>query len=118
MTIIYKKNEKNIRIFGLEFVKNNKDKCLLIIKDKLVKLEEFYENDNEKYGEKITIILKQKIFLKNMSYIFSHCKSLSSLPNISKLNTNNVNNMSGMFSYCKSLSSLPNKLKKIFKIYI
>ena len=32
-----------------------------------------------------------------MSYMFSGCKSLSSLPDISKWNTNNVTNMIGMF---------------------
>ena len=58
----------------------------------------------------------------NISYMFNNCVSLSSLPDISKWNTNNVkeslpdiskwntNNiidMSFMFSNCKSLSSLP-----------
>ena len=39
--------------------------------------------------------------------MFSGCKSLSSLPDISKWNTNNVTDMREMFSGCKSLSSLP-----------
>ena len=42
-----------------------------------------------------------------MSEIFSNCSSLSSLPDISKLNISKVTNMSSMFSYCSSLSSLP-----------
>ena len=42
-----------------------------------------------------------------MSYMFSKCESLSSLSNISKWNTNNVNDMRYMFYGCKSLSSLP-----------
>ena len=42
-----------------------------------------------------------------MSNMFSGCKSLSSLPDISKWNINNVKNMSFMFEGCKSLSSLP-----------
>ena len=32
---------------------------------------------------------------------------MSSLPDISKWNTNNVTNMSGIFKGCSSLSSLP-----------
>ena len=36
--------------------------------------------------------------------MFNECKSLSSLPDISKWNTNNFNNMSYMFNECKSLS--------------
>ena len=35
------------------------------------------------------------------------CKALSSLPDFSNWNTNNVNNMSYMFNECKLLSSLP-----------
>ena len=39
--------------------------------------------------------------------MFNHCSSLSSLPDISKWNINNVTNMSHMFRECSSLSSLP-----------
>jgi len=42
-----------------------------------------------------------------MSFMFYECSSLSSFPDISKWNTNNVTNMSGMFDECSSLSSLP-----------
>ena len=43
----------------------------------------------------------------NMSYLFSDCYSLISVPDISKWNTNNVTNMSYLFSNCRSLISLP-----------
>ena len=43
----------------------------------------------------------------NMSSMFRGCSSLSSLPEISKWNTYNVTNMSFMFYGCSSLSSLP-----------
>ena len=39
--------------------------------------------------------------------MFYEYLSLSSLPDISKWNTNNVNNMSNLFYRCLSLSSLP-----------
>ena len=42
-----------------------------------------------------------------MSGMFSNCKSLISLPDISQWNTNNVNNMSEMFFNCYSIKSLP-----------
>ena len=42
-----------------------------------------------------------------MSHMFYWCKSLSSLTDISKWNTNNVSNMSYMFYKCSLLSSLP-----------
>ena len=41
-----------------------------------------------------------------MSYMFSYCTKLNSLPDISTFNTINVKNMSSMFSYSK-LNSLP-----------
>ena len=44
-----------------------------------------------------------------MNDIFSDCNSLTSLPDISNWNTNNVINMSYMFSDCNSLT-----LKSIF----
>ena len=59
-----------------------------------------------------------------MSYIFQNCSSLSSLPDISKWNTNNVANMENMFYGCSSELYNPlnlknnNKdknLKKLFK---
>ena len=43
----------------------------------------------------------------NMSYMFYFCESLISLPDISKWNTNNVNDMNRMFFNCRSLISLP-----------
>ena len=43
----------------------------------------------------------------DMSYIFSGCSLLASLPDISKWNTNNITNISGMFNGCSSLSTLP-----------
>ena len=43
----------------------------------------------------------------NMIYMFSGCSLLSSLPDISKWNTNNATKMSEMFRECSLLSSLP-----------
>ena len=42
-----------------------------------------------------------------MKSMFSGCSLLSSLPDISKWNTNNVTNMSKMFCECSSLLLLP-----------
>ena len=39
--------------------------------------------------------------------MFSGCSKLSSLPDISKWNTNNVIDMRGIFENCKNLFSLP-----------
>jgi surface protein len=42
-----------------------------------------------------------------MSWMFAGCRSLESLPNISKWDTSNVINMSWMFAGCRSLNLLP-----------
>ena len=40
-----------------------------------------------------------------MSYMFSHCESLTNI-NLSNFNTQNVTNMSYMFADCKSLKNI------------
>ena len=59
-----------------------------------------------------------------MSYMFSGCSSIISLPDISKWNINNVNDTSYMFSGCSSLISLPdiskwntNKVKYMSRMF-
>ena len=42
-----------------------------------------------------------------MSYMFDECSSLTSIPDISKWNTNKVTNMRYMFCGCNSLKSFP-----------
>ena len=44
--------------------------------------------------------------VNDISFMFSK-SSLESLPDISKWNTKNITNMCGIFSKCKSLKSLP-----------
>ena len=51
--------------------------------------------------------LKFKIQLTDMSYMFSGCLSLKSLPNLSDWKTHNVINMCNLFYSCSSLVSLP-----------
>ena len=99
--------KKKIRLFGNEFVKNNKDNYYLIIENKKINLCEFYNLKYESKNNYLKVKLIQKNNVTNMSYMFWHCSSLSSLPDISKWNTNNVTNMSYMFPFCSSLSSLP-----------
>ena len=53
------------------------------------------------------ITIYQHNYYYDMSYMFNNCRSLSSLPDISKWNTNNDTNMSNMFSYCRLVTSLP-----------
>ena len=107
INIIYEINGKNdIRIFGLNFVENNKNICKMIIDNKKYEITEEYNvksNNNNKLSIKLIGINN----IIDMSYMFYGCSSLLSLPDISKWNTNNCNNISYMFCECSSLSSLP-----------
>ena len=107
INIIYDINgHKNITIFGYDFVKNNKNICKMIIDNKGYDITEEYKVKSNK-NNKLKIKLKGIDKVTNMSYMFSRCTTLSSLPDFSKLNTNKVTNMSYMFCGCLSLSSLP-----------
>ena len=116
INIIYDINKKNrdkiINIFGYDFVKNNKNKCKMIIDNMEYEITNKYNIKNYKYN-RLSIKLKGIKKISDMSYMFNRCESLSSLPDISKWITNNVNNMSHMFSWCSSLSSLPDISKWI-----
>jgi len=109
INIIYdinKENNKEIKIFGYMFVKNNNNKCKMIIDDNEYELT--CECNIENYNNNIlNIKLKGVDNITNTSEMFNGCSSLLSLPDISKLNTNKVTNMSWMFYGCSSLSSLP-----------
>ena len=108
ITLIYKikEGDNTIKLFGSDFIKNNKNNCYLLIDNKKYELlEKFYLNNklNEKY---INIKLIENKNINNMCSIFKECNSLTSLPDISKWNTSNVTNMSYMFEGCKSLTLL------------
>ena len=98
-------NKKEIQIFGVNFVDNNKNICKIIIDNKECKLSAKYKvkNNNKR---KLKIKLKGIDKVTDMSYMFSGCRSLSSLPDISKWNTNKVTKMEAIFISC-GLSCLP-----------
>ena len=110
ITIIYKFNnlQKNkLRIFGSSFVNNNKDKCMMIYKNKISELKEFLDDEEEIKDNIISIKLRGINNIKDASSMFSGCNTLISLPDVSKWDTLNVNSMKYMFYECNSLLSLP-----------
>ena len=107
---IYKiDNQIGIRIFGDNFVKNNKSKCKIEFEKKEYDLIEWFniENYTKNKLDYLRIKLKYINNVTNMGGVFAGCTSLSSLPDISKWNTYNVTNMKEMFSGCYSLETLP-----------
>ena len=99
----YKKEEKIIRIFGEQFVKNNEKILKMEIEGEKRELSEYYDNKEKEYNF-IDISLIGMENVNDISYMFAGC---SSLFDISNLDTSNVKNMSYMFYGCSSLSSLP-----------
>ena len=114
----YIENKKNIKIFGNKFVKENNKKCRIIVNNKGKEIKNYIKIKKKKnlrikleiYGYLINLkeMFKEceafreinklnTYFVTNMSYIFSGCRTLPSLPDISKWSTNNVNDMNNMF---------------------
>ena len=83
-----------IKLFGEKFIENNKNNCKIIIDNKEQDLIEYLKiNKNEKI---LKIKLKEIKTITNMSYMLDGCNSVTSLPDISNWNTNNVTNMTCM----------------------
>ena len=110
ITIKYKIGfDKEIKLFGQNFVENNKQKCKMIIDGKENEICSYYKLDDNNYKKDKILEIKLRGIknITNMSYMFYNFESLTSLPDISKWDTSNVTNMSYMFCYCKNLFSLP-----------
>ena len=109
MNIIYKikENQKIIKLFGENFVKNNKQNYYLFINNKKCEICEVINLDEKENKKFIVIKLIENKNTDDMSEMFSGCSSLLLLPDISKMNINDVKNMSEMFYGCSSLLSLP-----------
>ena len=95
---------KNIKIFGENFVKNNLNKCKIIIGDKELKLCSYLPKI---FINKNFIEIKLKIIkpLTNMKDMFFKCQYLIYF-NDNNLNTSEVIDISGMFYECRKLSSI------------
>jgi surface protein len=109
LSMLYKNNnnDKKIRIFGKEFVKNNESNCHLIINNERInKLCEFIEYKNMENMKNMKITLIEIKTITDMSYMFSECSSLVSLAEMDNFNLINVNNIRNMFNKCISLVSL------------
>ena len=106
--IIYDINgEKEINIFGSNFVKNNINNCKMILDNNEHILSSNYQIKNNNTNKLLEIKLKINNKMTDMSYMFNNCSSLSYLNDFSNWNTNKITNMSNMFNYCKTLKNIP-----------
>ena len=97
-------SNNKIRIFGEEFVKNNKNNCVIFINNKEKELSEFYEyaqNENV-----IFVRLKMNEKVNSFNEMFKDCSSLISFNEGNNWNLSNINDMSYMFYNCESLGFL------------
>ena len=109
--IIYRiKNPKEkLKIFGENFVKNNKNICRILIKDYECDLCPFIDINQYNYDNSgaFEIKLDGVNNIINMSEMFHKCNNLSSVPNISQMNTSKVIKMNSLFDGCEILETLP-----------
>ena len=66
-------------------------------------IKKYNEENNKDSLLEYLELFKLEYNYVNLKYMFYNCSSLSSLPDISKWNTNNVEEMSEMFNYSYSL---------------
>ena len=109
MTIIYKipKKKDSLRVFGDNFVNNNKNNCYFLLNGEKRNLDKFLRLNPEQKNNnifKIKLIETKKI--TDMSYMFFGCGLLEALPDISEWDTKNVTKLDNIFNHCKSLKEL------------
>ena len=99
-----KKEPEFINIFGKKFVENNKNKCIIIYKDKEYKLNFLFEISHI-LGNYLEIYLKGFDKANNLCEMFEGCNCLNTFQY--DINTSNIINLSGMFKNCNNLTSIP-----------
>ena len=95
--------DDRIRLFGRYFISNNNDKCLIIYKDEIFPLQEYFlikDIENKKNLE-IKLLILEKI--TGLTYLFNKCKSLTEIElfgknekNLNKYNEDNLKNVSSI----------------------
>ena len=106
LVIIYQIVGITVQLFGEGFVKRNENNnlCKIIINNREEPIKQIHELTSEERNNKtLEVILKNINSITDMSYMFSGCKDLIKLPNISKIDTRNVTNMRSMFEGCINL---------------
>lgn len=100
-------SNSKIRIFGAEFVKNNKKKLTMYLNNSNAETEvtEFYPLSIK--GDRFTIRLAEKESLTNMSFMFDGCDCLTDVTDLAQWDMYDVKNLSHLFNGCSSLESLP-----------
>ena len=105
VTYEIKDNNSRIKIFGKDFVQNNKENCFIFKNNTIFDIDEYYSINKEKKNFQIKLITSEN--MKSLKNMFFDCVSLLSFPSMSEWNTTNITDMSGIFNNCTQLQSLP-----------
>ena len=99
---------KTRRIFGDEFVKNNKEKCKLIYNGKEKELKKYYQEfDNE---DLIEFKLKFNNNTVDMSYMFEFCKDIKFIEFEGNTNEIDIGSNNNSFDNSQDNFTYDNKL--------
>ena len=83
------KKTKEIKILGDKFVENNKDICTIISNGNEYELDSTFSTKYMKFEyDEYEITLKGITKVTDMSYMFSQCEQLCSVPDVSKMGCN------------------------------
>ena len=110
------KNNNQIRIFGENFVKNNKDNCKIKINNNTDKediIDIYKYNEYKEKNKKLTITLYMKNNVEDLSGLFNGCKALKKINRIFDINSNSsIYDISDLFQECKYLETLPDSISE------
>ena len=101
--LIYKTGEKGRqKIFGKQFVENNRNNIELIING--IKNELIDEYELDKGDNNVKLIIKNNLI--NLENMFYECQNLYNIEELRYLNTNFCTNFNGIFYGCPSLTDI------------
>ena len=103
--LVYNIPEKkgDIKIFGHDFVENNKGLCSIIYRNKKYDLRSLFDRKIIKDNDYFKFKLKGINNVTNLEYMFEECSQLSPLSNFSNWDTSYALNMEGLFQNNKCL---------------
>ena len=106
MTIIYKNDNKEIKLFGKKFVENNNKNVYLEINNNMLNIMEYYKFGTNIEEVTIKLYISEKEKTINLNLMFNNCVNLKSVYGISKWKTK-IESLDNIFYNCTSLFSLP-----------
>ena len=102
----------NIRIFGIHFVRNNKNNCKIIYNSKEYVLKEYVKVIDTNYKHEFILTLRIINNITNMSYMFYEYDSLLSFPEESELLCSDITEISNINFELDSSSALFDEKKE------